>query len=778
MFESIKKFGGILGINARNLDYVSKYNPRISKKFADNKLYTKNFLSSRDLKTAKLYHVINSIVDLKNLNPETLPEEFVIKPNHGYGGEGIIVIKEHKNRNFITSSEKILTWDSIYLHCNSILEGKYAISGTNDQVLIEEFLECHEYLAKYTYKGLPDIRVIVFNMIPVIAMLRLPTEESDGKANLHLGAIGLGIDIGSGKTTYGVHKNKYITKLSNGERVNSLVLPKWNQILETACKAQQISKIGFLAVDLALTSSGIKILELNARAGLAVQIANKAPLRKRLNKVEDLKVLSPEQGAAIGRTLFSTQAIRKPEMAMQSKKTIGLYETVLVLGGKNQYAVAKIDPHGDKNYIDSTLIKKSETSTDIIIKDKRQTMPFVIQDFSNSKFKLIISGKNLHEFIIDPSINTIQKTLNVMHPDEKIVVNIDKRVCDIDEKIKLLSYLKPQNLNEERARFLKNPNFSPQFIYKVPKLDFKALHKDLKRIPLRIGHPLIPIYQAKIDELENKLYMIQNIGKPQFAEYCEKVFGSATEELYLEAKNSLSTMEIEPDTSEAIPFKDTILLLKTALRKRKLSHWKVVISQETIADVQVNKSNSLILKDKIKFTENRLKSVITHEIDTHIFRLENGKRQPYRIFERGTANYLATEEGLAIYNQNRLKIPLGEKKKSPALLVIAAYLGTTMSFKDLYHTLREEYKVSAEQAWHLCIKVKRGVQDTSEKIVFTKDILYFVGNRNIEKFFKNNPHLSVNDLYIGKISTRDFRTLQNLQNWKVKYKIENIDDKN
>jgi len=36
--------------------------------------------------------------------------------------------------------------------------------------------------------GLPDIRIICFNMVPVIAMLRIPTELSDGKANLHSGA--------------------------------------------------------------------------------------------------------------------------------------------------------------------------------------------------------------------------------------------------------------------------------------------------------------------------------------------------------------------------------------------------------------------------------------------------------------------------------------------------------------------------------------------------------------------------------------------------------------
>jgi len=37
-----------------------------------------------------------------------------------------------------------------------------------------------------------------------MAMLRLPTKESGGKANLQQGAIGLGIDMASGVTTSAV----------------------------------------------------------------------------------------------------------------------------------------------------------------------------------------------------------------------------------------------------------------------------------------------------------------------------------------------------------------------------------------------------------------------------------------------------------------------------------------------------------------------------------------------------------------------------------------------
>lgn len=766
-----KKLSGVLGMNARNLDYVTKYNPKASKKFADNKLYTKNFLSSRGLGAAKLFHTIHSLKELDSLKPEMLPDRFVIKPNHGYGGEGIMVIAKRKNDKFISASKRVISWEDLFIHCNSILEGRYAISGTHDQVIIEELLETDNYLAKYSAGGLPDVRVIVFNMIPVIAMLRLPTNESEGKANLHLGAIGLGIDIGTGKTTYGVQNDKFIRKLPNGDKANNLEIPNWDTILDMASKAQQISKIGFLAVDLAVTKSGIKILELNARAGLAVQIANKAPLRNRLAKVEDLKVMSPEQGVSIGKTLFSTQGHKKTEET-NTRPVIGLYETVLVLGGKNKHELAKIDPHGKESSIDKSLIDEKSSTTDLTIQDKRITLPFNIADFNEKKYKLIIAGKHLKDFLIDPNKSTATKSFHIAHPDEKILLNIDKKVCDIDEKIKLLSNLKPLNLEEEKAKFIENPNFSPQFDYKIPSIDFDYLDKELKKIPLRISHPLIPIYKKKIKEIKYKLDLIQSIDKEDFGHFSSKLYGSVSQSLYKKAIKFVKSSKIEEDTSPVIPFKESVEIIKKALRKRKLSHWKIKILPDAVAAMQVNKSNTVFIKDKSEFTQNRLQALIAHEIETHIYRLENGRLQPYRILERGTAGYLTIEEGLAVYNQNQLGVALGEKKIWSAISVIAAHIGARSSFYELFHILKEEYGLDSQRAWHVSLKTKRGLRDTSQKIAFTKDIVYFIGNMQVEEYLSKNYLSSIEDLYIGKITIKDLDILKDLHEWKLKYKIK------
>ncbi len=82
---------------------------------------------------------------------------------------------------------KILDEQSLRNHLEDILDGEYALSGGSDQILIEEKLTPSEDFAPFCTHGLADIRIIVFGLVPVAAMVRVPTERSGGKANLAQG---------------------------------------------------------------------------------------------------------------------------------------------------------------------------------------------------------------------------------------------------------------------------------------------------------------------------------------------------------------------------------------------------------------------------------------------------------------------------------------------------------------------------------------------------------------------------------------------------------------
>ncbi|MFH1291630.1 MAG: tyrosine/phenylalanine carboxypeptidase domain-containing protein [bacterium] len=771
----LEKASGILGINARNLLFVNRYNSHAHKKFADNKLYTKNYLSSRGLGVAKVYTIIKNHKELKTFNPKSLPESFVIKPNRGYGGEGILVIKKYKNKKFVDINGKEYDWKDIYRHIVSILDGKYAISGLSDQAIMEERLVMDEYFRRYTDSGLPDVRIIVFNYVPIIAMLRVPTEESNGKANLHLGAVGVGIDISTGKATYAVYHNKFVKKLPNDEKIRTIQIPSWNDVLLMAAKAQHASQIGFLAVDLAITNNGIKILELNARAGLAVQIANQVLLKARLKKVSDLQVPNPEKGVEVSKTLFSSNIPTEKKEKKEAKPIIGLYERVDILNTQYHDILFKIDAHADQVLLDTSLqnLKSNDNRIEIKIKTKRLTLPFKYADFSQEKFQAVLAGKYLQDFMIDLNLNRELDKNKTSFPkkqdvDEKIIQNIDKKIDRIESHLNIVGTLRPTNLDKEKQEFLRNPVNSPRFFYVQPNADLAQFRRELKALPKEIDHPLAKIFIKKIKELQTKLDILESIDGPELQAISSRLYGKADRVLYDKALRYIHDHPIQTDNSKELNQKIIIKQIENFLKKNKLSKWKIKVTTDRTTDIAVNKNGTIFLREDISFSENRLKAVVAHEICTHIFRLENGSFQKYKIFSKGTADYLTTEEGLAIYNQKQLGIPLGEKDIWPALRTIGVYLADEMSFVELFHYLKENYGLDDETAWITCLKSKRGLIDTDKKIAFTRDTVYFRGYLQVSDYLKQNPDDGLKNLYIGKIGLNDLQYLKPNE-YKVKF---------
>ncbi|MCF7812755.1 DUF1704 domain-containing protein [Candidatus Gracilibacteria bacterium] len=756
-----KKAAGILGINSRNLDYIAKYNSYANKKFADNKIFTKHFLESRGIGVAKIYQVVQKHNELTSDFFDSLPNSFVIKPNRGYGGAGILVIVQKQGRFWVTASGKKIDQEFLYRHCVAILDGKYSISGMYDQVIFEERLEPHPDFRKLSDIGLPDIRVIVFNMVPVLAMLRVPTYESEGKANMEVGAVALGIDIGTGKTIGGAQYSHYIRKMPNGQPTTGFQVPFWDEILYAGSKIQQSTHIGFLGVDLVITKTGVKVLEINARSGLKIQIANKVPLKTRLEKVTDVKVLTPEDGVEVAKTLFSPKATTETESTQ--KPVIGIRENVILNAEKPQTLQARVDLSAEENTITSRFYTGS--ILDVSLAGKRIKIP--VQKGTVRDADLILAGKFLTDFYIDPNKKHTPQGPSVVtsHVDEKMIRNIDDKICEVDEQIKLLSYINPRNLEEQKRLFLENPEFSPRFSYREQDLDFSVLKRDIKRLP-EVDHVLYPLFIEKAREIEAKIDLIQSVGSEDFSDFSKRTFGNVSDRMYRQALDFLKKYidQNKDDISEEVDLKQAKDLLWEFLKNHKLSHWKIKEIEESVSDIQVTKRNVILLKKGARFQENRLKALLVHEIGTHVFRFENGKLQPFRIFERGTAGYLKIEEGIAIWNQNNLGLELGDKFLKPAYQVIAIHLAKKMSFCDLFHFLKDTYQLNDDLAWRLCVKAKRGLTDSGKLGAFTKDHIYFSGHREVEKFMKKEETLE--PLYIGKIKIEDLKILEKIENMK------------
>ena len=280
---------GIVGMNKRNVIYIAQNNRRHLYPLVDDKLQTKLAAAAHDIPVPRMIGVCRVQRHLKQLE-EFLADldAFVIKPASGSGGKGILVITGRDGPHYLKSNGTAVSLEDIKRHVSNTLSGLYSLGGRNDVAVIEELVQFTEDFEGFSFEGVPDVRVIVYRGYPIMAMMRLSTHESDGKANLHQGAVGVGIEIANGRALHAVQHSHPVTHHPDtGRELKELVVPLWEDVLLLAARSYEVTQLGYLGADVVLDKQrGPLLLELNARPGLAIQVANGRGLEPRVELAE------------------------------------------------------------------------------------------------------------------------------------------------------------------------------------------------------------------------------------------------------------------------------------------------------------------------------------------------------------------------------------------------------------------------------------------------------------------------------------------------------------
>ena len=431
------KTSSILGLNSRSSLFTGKYNSRRAKKIADSKIMTDRILRIANIAHPEIFVKFRTPSDVIEFKWENLPDSFALKPSRGLGGEGIIVVKKgfesktSDERIWLTTQRAKVTIDDLKLHTLDILEGAYSMGNVPDLAFIQEYVGRHSRFKRFAFRGTPDIRIIVFNKIPVMAMLRLPTKESGGRANLHQGAIGVGIDIATGITTKAIwHGEQILEKPGTNRKLRGIKIPFWNTILMTAVEGQIASGLGYAGVDIVLhPEKGPMIIELNAQPGLQIQLANMEGLKKRLERVDEMDVRDAEHGVKIAKAIFAGKFADRVR-AEEGIKTIKAVEEVKVLDaeGRRDKVLAKIDTGAwssaiDRKYAkDLGLLKKNKIlwykkKLSALGEEERPVIPLTfflsgrkitthvtVSDRKLLRYQLLIGRTDIKGFLVDPDI--------------------------------------------------------------------------------------------------------------------------------------------------------------------------------------------------------------------------------------------------------------------------------------------------------------------------------------------------------------------------------------
>ncbi len=277
----------ILGINARNLLYVHRLNPRRHFPLADDKVRTKSALQAAGVPVPETLAIFSNLLEVSAAQAALREaEEFVIKPASGRQGGGIVIVAGHDGTHFRRAGGAALPWEDLRRAMGDILFGVHSV-GQADRVLVERRIRPHAGLGYLAAMGLPDIRVILLHGIPVMSMMRIPTAASSGRANLHQGALGVAIRLADGEAFRAVLRRRPIDRHpDNGAPLTGFKVPLWDEILDVARRAARALPLPYLGADVVLAAdAGPLIMEVNVRPGLEIQNVNGRGLRRPLQRI-------------------------------------------------------------------------------------------------------------------------------------------------------------------------------------------------------------------------------------------------------------------------------------------------------------------------------------------------------------------------------------------------------------------------------------------------------------------------------------------------------------
>jgi len=279
---------GVMGMNRRNRMLIQRLNERRHYPVADDKLLAKERLAEAGLPIPKTLHVFESFFDTRSA-PRVIEglEEFVVKPARGLRGQGVLIAGREGGR-LTDGAGRALTSAGIEKHIRLILCGEYSLGNREDRAFIEEKIRSPESMISLHGIGVADIRVIAHLGNPVMAMVRLPTRRSGGRANLHAGGVGVGIDLATGRAIHAVHGNRPADRHPDtSAALTGWMVPSWEEILSISRRCYEAVPLGYQGVDLIVDKGrGPLVVELNVRPGLNIQLANRRGLWGAIREAE------------------------------------------------------------------------------------------------------------------------------------------------------------------------------------------------------------------------------------------------------------------------------------------------------------------------------------------------------------------------------------------------------------------------------------------------------------------------------------------------------------
>lgn len=786
----------ILWINARNLQYIKKFNPKKVIRLADNKQKTKNFLIQRWIPVPETYWIISDRMWLYDFDFSKLPSSnFVVKPNKWSKGRWIYIVeilKDLDNWNLTNSNKlnildkffwiwfhskfnysyktwwEIITDDIFRRYLLDILDWRYSLTFWRDKILIEEKLLPWLHFKRFCEYWLADIRVIVFNLIPVAAMVRVPTAESWWKANLAQWWVWLWVEVWSWKIKSMYFKKEIFSKSFPwyfSESYNKK-LPFWNDILLYSSKIQYFVNLWYLALDWVITPSWPKLLEINARAWLEVQNASVLKLKNRLEKVSDIQVSDPEKWVEIAQSLFN----KSKSNIISSSKVLYLSQNWNLIFESDEKdsiekVIVRVDLKRDRNFISQNLYNKIEkfSKWDIILDIPENEIRFKNLLFHVSdtleKNEIILWHWPIADYYVRP-IHKIHTEINIINPEniveeelEKLHV-LDQNISKISKKLNFSKILNPINFLDELDNFITwNWSYNPKFIYDWPSDSLlKDLYNQLNVMRDKnfwdnfwIKSKFWILFNDKIEELLIRIKLIKSYKNQKYdniLKYNISLFWEVDKDLLSLSKEKVFIEEYSDQEIlwRKLTFSQTKKLIKKYLEDKWIN-WVRINTQMWLSRIAVWKWKvpEIRVSSAAIFREKELYWTLAHEVDVHLRRFLNWRKTWWEILKSWTWFYITDEEWMAVYNSFK-ELPDWYEKKAMYEKYYLVNEAANHWFSRLVDIIRWIQPRTLAWAFKTALRLKKWVQNTwfvDKWAIYMKDKIYLDWYKKVSKWVEN-----------------------------------------
>lgn len=349
-----------------------------------------------------------------------------------------------------------------------------------------------------------------------------------------------------------------------------------------------------------------------------------------------------------------------------------------------------------------------------------------------------------------------------------------------------------QNTDDiERAKieFLKTGK-SPVFTYaRAKQFNVQSYRNDLNALQDDLGSLssdkiIVELYRQKLDELGTRLALveaIQHADDKTVTTYSANLFGQvrqSVEELESEFKEMLIHSKTFHDHSKKINAEIFVRAARELLDYYGMTEWKLKVKNRPsikVARTRKGKPPSIYVPLNLDVSKARAARLLTHEIEVHALRTYNGENSPLALLGRGLDRYLATDEGLAVYFQQ--KLTEHNHKHAPGFWdAWTTVLTQNGNFIDTFNTIakartsllrargvKNAEKKGRDAAWRLCVRAYRGITNTeTHGVGFLRDHIYRSGLDMVRAKIAENGESVMNTLFLGNIGLQHIQEIQSM----------------